>query len=804
VSADVSPEIDEAPLLRALGAHKVFGTVPRAAVRRHPSEFVRFGLAFVLTVLTAIVAREVSVLTTGYYNLLANVPGDIRDFLKDVYVVSTVTVVVVLLVVGIVVRRPRIVLAILGSLVLALVVSFVLRSVIDAESVRTQAGMTSIGVPTYPAVLLAAATAVVLAVGGYFTRPTRRVAWAAIIIATFAAMAATIGMPTDIVGAMSIAAGVAALARLAVGSPSGTPSTSDVAAALAELGVTVTDLHLTPEQSWGEVDYAASDADGRELVIAVLGRDARHGDFFAMLWRFVWYKDTPFSFSFGRGQQLEHRGYILLLARQAGLDVASVVAAGIAGAKSDALLVTADPAGTTLADLDEEQLSDDVLDATWRAGQRLHATRLSHGSMGAHNVLLLEGGGVALVGLRDASTSPTADQQGCDRAELLTTTALVVGAPRALQAAQRVLGPDGLANLLPLLEPTALSPATRRAIKDHKHILGELREQGAELAGVDKPELTGLQRIKISSVVMAAATMLGVYLLFGELAGVDFEAVVTNAQWDWIALAALLSQLPQFAQAVAMTGSVATPLPLRITTVVQFANAFTGLVAGTAGNVTLVVRYFERQGKPPAVAVSSGMLNSLAGFATQLVLVGFALIVTAGDYSTSTAGGDASGAARLVLLMVLVVGIVLTVTITIPKLRKWAWTRAKPQAEQAWANLRTIASMPRKAVQMFGGNLVSQLLFALTLDACLHAYGGSLPFMQIVLVNTFASFIGGAVPVPGGMGVVEAGLIGGLTAAGVPQDIAVAATFTHRLLTAYLPPIWGWFALRWLRQRSYV
>jgi uncharacterized membrane protein YbhN (UPF0104 family) len=156
------------------------------------------------------------------------------------------------------------------------------------------------------------------------------------------------------------------------------------------------------------------------------------------------------------------------------------------------------------------------------------------------------------------------------------------------------------------------------------------------------------------------------------------------------------------------------------------------------------------------------------------------------------------------MIMLIVVGVVLAVTITLPRLRRWAWARIQPQAHDAWENLRTIASMPRKAVQLFGGNVVAQLLFALTLDAALHAYGGSLPLMQLVLINSFASFVGGAVPVPGGLGVVEAGLIGGLTAAGVPEDVAVAATFTHRLLTAYLPPIWGWFALRWLRRNSYV
>jgi len=105
---------------------------------------------------------------------------------------------------------------------------------------------------------------------------------------------------------------------------------------------------------------------------------------------------------------------------------------------------------------------------------------------------------------------------------------------------------------------------------------------------------------------------------------------------------------------------------------------------------------------------------------------------------------------------------------------------------------------------MFGGNLASQVLYALVLEAALHAYGSSLPLLQLILINSLASVIGGMAPVPGGMGVIEAGLIGGMTAAGVPQEVAVATTFTARLFTAYLPPIWGWFALQWLRRNEYV
>jgi uncharacterized membrane protein YbhN (UPF0104 family) len=64
--------------------------------------------------------------------------------------------------------------------------------------------------------------------------------------------------------------------------------------------------------------------------------------------------------------------------------------------------------------------------------------------------------------------------------------------------------------------------------------------------------------------------------------------------------------------------------------------------------------------------------------------------------------------------------------------------------------------------------------------------------------------IGGMAPAPGGMGVIEAGLIGGMTAAGVPQEIAVATTFTARMCTADLPPIRSWFAPQWLRRNEYV
>lgn len=105
---------------------------------------------------------------------------------------------------------------------------------------------------------------------------------------------------------------------------------------------------------------------------------------------------------------------------------------------------------------------------------------------------------------------------------------------------------------------------------------------------------------------------------------------------------------------------------------------------------------------------------------------------------------------------------------------------------------------------MVTGSALSPLFTALALGASLHAVGEQASLAVLLVVITAASMIGGTVPVPGGAGVVEAGLIAGLTSAGIPQDQAVAAVFIQRLFTTYLPPIWGWVTLAWMRRREYV
>jgi uncharacterized membrane protein YbhN (UPF0104 family) len=781
----------------------VFGVVNEGANRRRPTDIVRAGLATIIVFVTATGAHTLAVNERRTFELLTDLPDWLRPVWLACYWLGTSGVVIALLLALLFARRFRIVGLLVAAAAAAAVVAGALRAWVDAGSVRGDAGMSAHGaVPEYPIVVLAVATAVLVVVAPYLLRPARRLVYAALWTGAAGAVGAIVGLPDDVIGALAIGWGVAAILHLAVGSPAANPSVDQVSSALDGLRLSVHDLRLDEPPVWGESRYRATAPDGTPLAIDVIGRDASDARLFAKIGRSIWYKDSGPSLALTRSQQLEHRAYILLIAERSGVRVSEVVLAGISGAHETAVMVQRVPEGERLVDADPARITDAVLDDAWQNLMKLHEVHLAHGSMRASNVVVRDDGTTACVNFAHASSDAPPERCALDSAGLLATTASIVGNERALDAAERALGAEGLNLVLPLLASAAMPAATRKEIPDTKASLAALREQGGTLTGQPAETLTELRRVSPGTLLMAAGAMLGIYLLIGEVAGIDFSEVFDNAEWDWVVLAFLLSPLPQFTSSISLMGAVAAPLPFRPVLGEQFANNFTGLVGGTVASTALVIRFFQKQGQKVAVAVSSGLLNSLAAGMIQTVLVVVGLLLTSSDFTPSSTGGE--GAAGLIIVLFIVAVIAVSAILFIPKIRARIKRVVAPQWKAGRENLTGILTTPRKAVMLFGGNLASQVIFALVLDASLHAYGGSLPLMQLIVINSLASVLGGMAPVPGGMGVVEAGLIAGLTAAGIPQETAVAATFTHRTFTAYLPPIWGWFALQWLRRNDYV
>ncbi len=171
--------------------------------------------------------------------------------------------------------------------------------------------------------------------------------------------------------------------------------------------------------------------------------------------------------------------------------------------------------------------------------------------------------------------------------------------------------------------------------------------------------------------------------------------------------------------------------------------------------------------------------------------------------ATPQSGGN-SKLVWIILAVVVLVALVIGVALAVPRLRRLAAEKARPKVRDIWCNLKGIASSPRKLVLLVGGSFGQELFVAMALSVSLRAFDDHLRLPVLIVVITLAAMIGGIAPSPGGMGVVEAGLILGLTAAGVSEADATAAVFIQRLFTSYLPPIWGWATLVWMRKREYL
>ncbi len=83
--------------------------------------------------------------------------------------------------------------------------------------------------------------------------------------------------------------------------------------------------------------------------------------------------------------------------------------------------------------------------------------------------------------------------------------------------------------------------------------------------------------------------------------------------------------------------------------------------------------------------------------------------------------------------------------------------------------------------------------------ACFHAFGSAPPF-TVILMSYFLGMVGNLLPLPGGLGGVEGGMIGAFAAFGVNLDQAVLAVLAYRAISFWLPTVPGAIAYFQLRR----
>lgn len=538
--------------------------------------------------------------------------------------------------------------------------------------------------------------------------------------------------------------------------------------------------------------YEAVTVDGQVLTVEVLDRDliasgAVYGVYRRLRIRTAVAKPQPLSLE----RVAEGRSLLAYAAMSAGARIPRFLGAAPCG--PDAVVLIYDSVqARPLVDPTDEQIED-----LWTNTLRLHRNRITHRGLTAERIGLDEQGRVLLPSLTGGAAIASDLRIAVDRAQVLVTTAQLVGAQRAVEIAATMLDDGELAATLPLLQPIALSRETRNALKRDAELLEQVRDRIHDRTHVAIPEATRVERFRPRTVLSIVAIIVAGYLLVGQLGSVDLGTVFSGAQWGWVPLILLASAVTYLAAALSLTGYVRERLSFNRTVLVQVAASFVGFVTPpSVGGLAVNLRYL-RQAKISATnaAASVGMSQGI----NALSHAGLLIVVAAATGASARTELPIPGWAFLALGMATAVVLIL---LALPSPRRWVLARVVPPLREAGPRLLSLVSNPLKLTEAIGGALLLNVAYIAALWFSVAAFGGGVTLSAVAVVYLAGAAVASAAPTPGGLGAVEIALSTGLTASGMGSAAAVSSVLLFRVATFWAPVPLGWVALHVLQRKG--
>ncbi|MEV7322902.1 lysylphosphatidylglycerol synthase domain-containing protein [Streptomyces sp. NPDC093970] len=695
---------------------------------------------------------------------------------------------------------------------------------------------------------------------GMSRRPRwRAVLWIVLTLDAFSMLVTGYTTPFSIILTVLIGWTVAYGTLYAVGSPNVRPTGRTLLAGLRHVGFhpvgAAREEALDTENGDRGRRYFVTLEDGPPLDVTVVDREQQAQGFFYRAWRNLTLRGFATRSSLqSLRQALEQEALLAYAAIAAGANAPKLIATSELGPDA-VMLVYEHTGGRTLDSLADEEITDELLRHTWHQVQALQSRRIAHRRLAGDAILVDRSGKVILTDLRGGEIAAGELLLRMDVAQLVTTIGLRVGAERAVASAVGVLGPDAVADCLPMLQPIALTRSTRatlrrlareRAQRERDAVLEASRqakqaraeeaekpdkktvraEQRAEKRALDdaleeareedlltqirhqvlriRPqapvEPARLERVRPRTLISLIAGAIGAYYLLTQLTHIEFGPLVANAQWGWVIAAVLFSALSYVAAAMALLGFVPERVPFVRTAAAQVAGSFVKIVAPAAvGGVALNTRFLQRAGVRPGLAVASVGASQLFGLGCHI------LMLLSFGYLTGTEKTPSLSPSRTVIAGLLTVAVLVLVVTSVPFLRKFVSTRVRSLFAGVVPRMLDVLQRPQKLVTGIGGMLLLTACFVMCLDASIRAFGDqgtSLSIASVAVVFLAGNALGSAAPTPGGVGAVEATLTVGLIAVGLPKEVAAPAVLLYRLLTLWLPVLPGWLAFNHLSRKG--
>ena len=300
--------------------------------------------------------------------------------------------------------------------------------------------------------------------------------------------------------------------------------------------------------------------------------------------------------------------------------------------------------------------------------------------------------------------------------------------------------------------------------------------------------------------VFAAVAVTGLYVLLPRLAGLDetWHRLGTGDPW-WLA-AAVGFEVLSYASYMLLFRLVFAAENDRIGRRVSYQITMAGvaatrlLAAGGAGGIALTAWAVRRAGVP-----AHRVATSLAAFLVLLYAVFMLALLFGGvGLRLGLLEGPAPFALTVIpaILGAVVVALALALALVPDDVARWQghssrvmrWLAAAPAA--VGAGVREAIARLRTGDVRLAGAIGWWAFDIAVLWACLHAFG-SPPSVAATVMAYFVGTLGNLLPVPGGVGGVEAGMIGALIGFGVSSGLAIVAVLAYRAFAYWMPLVPG-------------
>jgi uncharacterized membrane protein YbhN (UPF0104 family) len=366
------------------------------------------------------------------------------------------------------------------------------------------------------------------------------------------------------------------------------------------------------------------------------------------------------------------------------------------------------------------------------------------------------------------------------------------------------------------------------AAADRRYLVDDGEEDGEKTSAPDRvasdggsddeqmPRVPVTRRSAIAFGVFVLSAVAFLYFVLPKLAGFSSTAhrIETGDTW-WIAIGVLL-EICSFAGYVVLFRAVFVRDPSPIGWSESYQITMAGLAAtrlfaaAGAGGIALTAWALRRSGMGARLVAC----RMVAFMVLLYVVYAGAVLLDGIGMGTGLLPGEGSFALTIVpaviaaLLFALAGAMALLPGDIERRLARWAagsgrlghWlASAATVPALAASGVRTAIELVRERDPGLLGAPAWWGFDICVLWACFHAFGSAPPF-TVILMAYFLGMVGNLLPLPGGLGGVEGGMIGAFAAFGVNLDQAVLAVLAYRAISFWLPTLPGAIAYFQLRR----